>query len=334
MTDKNIFHTLPEELLWEVAGFAMAFAGHGAYCPDKQIRRLLSSCSLTCRAWMVHFRPLLFKHITLRSHNDAVELGKLLSSAAAVIQLYIRHLELREAASLHPWIHIVPHILFKRLPVLTSLTMHPISSDADSSVSFYRHPLFGRTLPVLRTGLQTVVRLTLASCRFRGFGDLAEIVSAFSVLEEVHCVNISWGDVTATTQRNRAITKGSQSLRLISTAECADHWQLLWLFAARESGSTVLTTPRPTGFININELSCLIRVVKLLWKTQESTHLISCIERKESEYISHISTLYGAKLVITFVRFASLREPSQFSTRPALPRCNLHKCPLPSCRHC
>ena len=295
MTDENIFHTLPEELLWEVVGFAMAFAGHGTSCPDKQIRRLLSSCSQTCRAWMVLFRPLLFKHLTLRSSDDVVELGKLLSSAAPVIQQYIRHLELREDASLHPWIHIVPRILFKRLPVLTSLTMHPIdiSSDKDSRVSSYRHhPSFCRTLPVFRAGLQTVANLTLSSYRFRDFADLAEVISAFSVLEEVHCVGVSWGDVTAAARRNRSVVKGSGSLRLVSAANCADHWQLLWLFAARKSGPTILATPRATGFINVDELPCLIRVVELLWKGRGGTPYISCIERGEGECISHIDDLW------------------------------------------
>ena len=125
MTDRNIFQALPEELLREVVGFAMAFAGHGTSCPDKQIRRLLSSCSLTCKAWMVLFRPLLFKHLTLRSHDDVVELGKLLSSAAPVIQLYIRHLELREVGSLHPWIYVVPHLFSSAYPLSPLLPCTP-----------------------------------------------------------------------------------------------------------------------------------------------------------------------------------------------------------------
>ena len=151
--------------------------------------RGLASCSLTCLHWAVLIRPLLFRHITLRSGEDVSQLVAFLNTdiLRPALSYCIRGLILIEDQTSvgPPWGHQLMR-LAGRLPryAVRNWTAKgaPAVSDGQPSLA-RRSPLpfsaLPRTLPrtLFRCTVHLLACLTLSGLSLRSVQDLANFVA-------------------------------------------------------------------------------------------------------------------------------------------------------------
>ena len=270
------FRRLHPDLLHIVLGFVRA-TGQCIY-PELQIsretKRHLSACSLTCRSWAEGCRPFVFERITVRSDEDLRQLSTFLCSPVSTIARYIMYLEVRESST---WtcLHTVPIILYRRLPQLRSLDL---TCGPTASVPFVVHqlwptrpnfpylPHFDRTMLAYRRGLQGVTTLALRGYRFRDLGMLLRLVGGFSVLETLHCDDVSWYEESFSPAHFRMIRSlPSATLRIVTARSppglSFDYSDLLWLLAC--AGGPTLNDKR--GLLNSEEVPTLIKLARFVY---------------------------------------------------------------------
>ena len=169
----------------------------------------LAACSLTCRHWARLIRPILFRSIILRTHEDVVFLRKLLQTPAAVGPALVDCLEAVEIQQAEPvgvpWTHHVQGILERapkawlRIVITGTSSPHNISPAVLSSshLPFHRLP---RTLP--GSSLK-VLTLAIKDVELRSKAELARLIDSLSTLRNCYCDKLTFLDSSPSAQAPR-----------------------------------------------------------------------------------------------------------------------------------
>ena len=137
---------IPEELferiLWHACG--------GRRLPEGETRRYVSVLCLVCRYWSRQCRLLLFRRITLRSHDDATRFGDILNAPAVHNEQptagMIWYLTAKPDSSDRPWLHLVSFRFLPKLYNLTSFSTVPLHGSTKPLRTLY--PSLPRSLPM------------------------------------------------------------------------------------------------------------------------------------------------------------------------------------------
>lgn len=234
---------------------------------QQEARRTVSTCSRTCKYWLVELRPFLFERIILRSHDDLVFLLHLLTSKTSPIRDNIQHLEVQEMRYPFAWTHLVLRLLAGQVPSLVSLQYR---YDVHDSTTFAQKlPLFQlRVLSASYPGLRSVHRLALSGFRFPSLGFLVRLVGGFDQLQTLHCERLSWpsrGFIPP--QRHRSHLISNHALSVVTSASCVDRWSLLFLFCSPE-------------YLHEDEVSSLVDLASALLNGEDDEQLsVTCFTR-------------------------------------------------------
>ena len=138
-----------------------------------------SPCSLTCRVWAIHIRPLIFSEVVLRSQEKTRTFSELIRSPVVVpvpLREAVRKIKLVVDDESHPWMYHVWVLLLRDaiLPNLQSITVAISGKSTDPPMGRSKCETlldigFPRTLPCvnpLRLNMLHLDSLKFRSCEF------------------------------------------------------------------------------------------------------------------------------------------------------------------------
>ncbi|KIP06070.1 hypothetical protein PHLGIDRAFT_119267 [Phlebiopsis gigantea 11061_1 CR5-6] len=190
---------LPEEIIYIILKH-LCIDQHDLAWGESFFDRALGRCSLTCRYWAAHIRPVLFAKLVLRSQNDVAALGALVRSSVVVpgmLGAVVREIDLVMDEGAHPWMYHVWALV--RDGVLPSLRSIDLRIDGAGSVRAWhtgRHRcavMYDVGLPRTRPSDHTLHlrRLLLHSLKFDSSNILLRCLASVNA-DTVQCVGLQW----------------------------------------------------------------------------------------------------------------------------------------------
>ncbi|KIP06072.1 hypothetical protein PHLGIDRAFT_119269 [Phlebiopsis gigantea 11061_1 CR5-6] len=237
--------------------------------------RSLGKCSLICRYWAAHTRPILFSRVVLRSQESARILSGFLRHPVAVpgpLRDVIRELRLEMDAHGRPWMYHVWILLRDRmLPNLQSLDLRIESKLLPKDPQTIQSRLGCRDL--LDIGLprklpsalpsHDIIRLhtlTLCDLQFRSRTDLLRCFIHYPT-EQVRCQQLVWPqEHAATAPTGRFFSRiNSHTPKQVGIQRCTAVAPLVWsLITARTPGTSAAQRLLYIGDTQINTVASIL----------------------------------------------------------------------------
>ena len=187
----------------------------------------LGLLSLTCRYWAKRCRPHIFKHAILHSLGELHALVDILEHAKlddipSVLDCLERVYVVQTGRWTVPWLHHVYAALrgciHRYIPIYLTLDDTYILSDTNTSGGQYAPRLLSAHLPKTIPGdAYHFYSLELSNLRFRRVPDLLSLLHNITVVREVTCTNVQFGDPAMPTRRTRA---SERELFLATVSRC------------------------------------------------------------------------------------------------------------------
>ena len=261
-------------------------------------RYCLSACSQTCRQWAARFQPLLFRRFTLRNEADLRRLLRLSASPDSRLMEYIEHLEVQETVGSVRWAQNILPLLPHRLPRLSTIVQR---TTLNLRTGFSDHsPPLPILLPVapavFASGFRTVRTLHLKNYKYRNFHVLIRYLGAFSGLEEVHFLMVTWADGLPS-RSGRSSLKICSSLTLATASSCTDNLAILSLFALSSHGQGVSFGLSPV------ETPAIMAIANVLRGPEDKdplAHTVTCIRRSEGKLPQLLWKTFGSNVPLLY----------------------------------
>ncbi|KIP03934.1 hypothetical protein PHLGIDRAFT_15538 [Phlebiopsis gigantea 11061_1 CR5-6] len=259
---ENILHHLPGEV--------------NARNPWRSRKRILGTCSLTCRYWAAYIRPFIFAKLALKSREDmssflAVMKGSKPTFFEVAISKYVKELYLLQTVPSDPWIPLLLNFTPKTdLPNLTQinvLTSCELSAESDMNTTSTRS-IYYQDLPVALPAahIWRLSRHSITSIHFRTFKDALAVITSFDSAR-TDCVGITWAQPAALLPESppasvRTAPRWAGGDKIIRVLGCAAVWPFVW---------ALVTTRRVAGpaacrplFVEGAQLPTVLRLVRCL----------------------------------------------------------------------
>lgn len=222
----------------------------------------LGLCSLTCRHWASKFRPLLFRKITLASHEEALLLLEFIQRPNSQVGNWINHLVLVQSEPSYPWTQLIYLRFSRQIPRSLEIT-HILKQNSDPTTQAPQllsiHPSVPKSLPSL---YYRCIRAHLVNLRLRSFSNLIPLVGQLNMCTHLRCVDVSWAK-PANPATCVALRAGKRRLMQdILMENCSDSWVYTWLCVTTDSckkGAPEKGISIP--FIRGAELRCLSSLI-------------------------------------------------------------------------
>ncbi|KAJ3555559.1 hypothetical protein NM688_g2511 [Phlebia brevispora] len=240
-------------------------------CVDREEKRVLGACALTCRYWADKCQPYIFDRISLRSRHDFMELCDFRKDPYCRIFQYNSAITVAEQrVTSVPWLHLFSMYKYK---LSNGLSLEgPLPKGWKSLRSI--HQAIPRALP--HSFSRGISQLALTDIRFRQLHDLMRLVSELPDLTDVRCERVLWGPVPSTFPWKRLssnqIVRGAHKL---SMSQCSHPWvhSAFFLFPS--------FIPRSMPFFAHDDLCRMIslaQIIELLTASlSESVGSVKCL---------------------------------------------------------